>query len=53
MSDLVTITKKQYESLLQDRKWRTCVEAAGVDNWQGYDLAMTYLYGSEDEDESE
>ena len=37
--ETITITKKEYESLLEDRKWLECLEGAGVDNWQGYDYA--------------
>lgn len=36
----ITIPKAEYESLLDDSHWRQCVEAAGVDNWSGYDHAM-------------
>lgn len=35
----ITITKKEYESLLEDSKWLQCLENAGVDNWDGYDYA--------------
>ena len=37
--ETVTITKQEYESLLQDRKWLEALEGAGVDNWEGYDYA--------------
>jgi hypothetical protein len=35
----VTISKTEYESLLEDSKWLQCLEGAGVDNWSGYDYA--------------
>lgn len=35
----VTIPKNEYESLLKDSAWLLCLEAAGVDNWDGYDFA--------------
>ena len=38
-NETVTITKEEYESLLQDRKWLQALESAGVDNWEGYDFA--------------
>ena len=38
--ETVIITKKEYDSLKEDRDWRTCVENAGVDNWSGYEYAM-------------
>ncbi|MBY5849775.1 hypothetical protein HFN51_04285 [Rhizobium leguminosarum] len=34
--ETVTITKKEYESLLDDAKWRECLEGGGVDNWSYY-----------------
>ena len=44
MEKMVTITKEEYESLLEDRKWRVSVECAGVDNWSGFDYAMEEFY---------
>lgn len=41
--ELVTIPKSEYDSLKGDANWRACVEAAGVDNWQGFDYAMEML----------
>ena len=46
--DTVTITKKEYESLLDDRNWRNAVEGAGVDNWSGFDYAMEDYNRGED-----
>lgn len=34
--EMVTITKKEYESLLDDAKWRQALEMGGVDNWDWY-----------------
>ncbi|MCC5780555.1 hypothetical protein H7H48_15950 [Nitratireductor sp. B36] len=34
--DIVTITKKEYESLLDAQKWRNCLQGGGVDNWEWY-----------------
>jgi len=42
----ITISKKLYESLLKDRKTLRALEAAGVDNWEGYSEA----FPSEDEE---
>lgn len=39
-TDMVTITKKEYDQLLKDSDWLACLEAAGVDNWEGIDEAM-------------
>lgn len=38
--ETVTISRKEYEDLLDDQKWRLAVESAGVDNWSGYEYAM-------------
>lgn len=37
--ETVTISKKEYESLIEDSEWLRCLEGAGVDNWDGYDYA--------------
>lgn len=39
-TEMVTITKKEYDQLLKDSDWLACLEAAGVDNWEGIDEAM-------------
>lgn len=38
-TEMVTITKKEYEELLKAREFLNCLEGAGVDNWDGYDFA--------------
>lgn len=45
--ETVTISKKEYESLVEDRKWLQALEGAGVDNWEGYDYACELM--NEDE----
>ena len=40
MEEMVTITKKEYDSLTKDSDWLGYLEAAGVDNWQGYEYAI-------------
>ena len=35
----VEITKKEYDYLLERDMWLGCLEAVGVDNWEGYDIA--------------
>lgn len=39
----VTITRKQYNSLINDQKVLIALESAGVDNWDGYEFAMENL----------
>jgi hypothetical protein len=38
--EMVTITKAEYEKLLEDSDWLNCLEQAGVDNWEGYSVAI-------------
>jgi len=39
----VTITLKEYESLKADSEFLNALEAAGVDNWEGYGYALEML----------
>jgi hypothetical protein len=39
----VTIPTDRYEELLERELKLIALESAGVDNWQGYDDAMTIL----------
>jgi hypothetical protein len=36
---VVTISTTLYESLMQDQDFLACLEAVGVDNWDGYETA--------------
>ena len=38
--ETITISKKEYEELLDSQVFLDCLEAAGVDNWQWYDEAV-------------
>lgn len=38
--EMVTITKAEYDALVEREKWLCYLEAAGVDNWSGWDDAM-------------
>jgi len=37
----VTISVAEYEELLDAAMWEEAFRSAGVDNWDGYDDAMT------------
>jgi hypothetical protein len=39
----VTIPAEEYYQLMRDSAKLTALEAAGVDNWDGYDYAMELL----------
>tara|TARA_R110000796_G_scaffold30122_2_gene80721 strand:+ start:1892 stop:2053 length:162 start_codon:yes stop_codon:yes gene_type:complete len=43
IKEAVTITKDEYEDLLESATWLQALEAAGVDNWHGIDFAHTLL----------
>lgn len=37
---MVIMTKVEYDSLVDDMNWLMCLEAAGVDNWEGHEVAV-------------
>lgn len=43
MEETITISKKEYESLLEDQKLLQCLQGAGVDNWSGYECALEMM----------
>lgn len=47
MGETVTITKEEYERLVRDSELLGCLEACGVDNWNGWDDAME-MFAEED-----
>lgn len=42
-TDTITITLKEYNSLLEDSALLAALEAAGVDNWEGYSDAVNAI----------
>lgn len=40
MEDTIIISRKLYKSLLSDRSELRRLEAAGVDNWEGYSSGL-------------
>ena len=51
--ETVTISKTEYESLVEDRNWLYALENAGVDNWNGIDYARELLGEQEDDEEDD
>ena len=43
MTETVTITKEEYDSLLVSKKLLLALGEAGIDNWEGYDFALESL----------
>lgn len=46
---MIAITKEEYEKLKQAKAKLDALEAAGVDNWEGYDYAMESMYIEDEE----
>lgn len=40
---LITISQQEYDALIEDQKILRALEAAGVDNWEGYENISEYL----------
>ena len=41
--EMISIPKKVYDQLIEDQKWLGALEAAGVDNWEGINVAREFL----------
>ncbi len=41
--ETVTITKKEYDDLVKRDAFLSCLEGAGVDNWDGYSFAQEMM----------
>jgi len=39
-TEMVTITKEEYDELLNEVSFLNCLRNAGVDNWDGYEYAQ-------------
>jgi len=44
---MITITKSEYKELLDQVRFLNCLEAAGVDNWDGCEYAQEMYQESE------
>lgn len=43
MEDKITISKKEYDQLVESANFLQCLEDAGVDNWEGIDYAQELM----------
>lgn len=52
--EMILITKEEYCELLENSLWVSCLEEAGVDNWEGIEIAQDLLrdYQKEEKNES-
>lgn len=51
MKEMVTISKLEYEALLEDKMWLEALEQSGVDNWKGFSYAHELMDEWQKEDE--
>ena len=49
--ETITIKKSYYDELVENTKKLEALDACGVDNWEGYDIALEYLEDMEKESE--
>lgn len=47
-STMVTISMTDYKELLEDQRLLTALQAAGVDNWEGYSYALEIFHEDEE-----
>jgi len=40
----VTISQEEYDELLERSMWLDALECAGVDNWEGHDIALELFH---------
>lgn len=41
--EMITIPKKKYDDMVERLEFLGCLEAAGVDNWEGFDYAYQMM----------
>lgn len=49
--DVIVLTQEDYQQLQYDSALLYALETAGVDNWEGYEIAIQLLNGDLDEDD--
>jgi hypothetical protein len=49
--EVVIISLIEYNRLRADSEWLDCLKAAGVDNWSGYDHAISLRADADEEEE--
>lgn len=48
-SETIVVSKSRFEDLLKSESKLSYLEAYGVDNWEGYDIAMSEYYENEED----
>lgn len=49
--EMITITREEYDSLLDSQNILDCLQSAGVDNWDGYEEALEGYWEDGGDDE--
>lgn len=47
--EVISVSRKKYDRLMEDSKKLQALEAAGVDNWDGYGFAMEEIWAEEED----
>lgn len=47
-NETITITRERYEGLTSDAKLLSCLRGAGVDNWEGFEIALENMEQAND-----
>ena len=45
----ITLTLSEYRYLVNDSNFLSALQDAGVDNWEGYEIALQIMNGGDDE----
>ncbi len=45
MEEKIEIEKERFDELIETERFMRALEAAGVDNWEGYDIAKDNFNG--------
>ena len=49
--DEVVIHRDELQELIDDAKFLECLNMAGVDNWEGYEIAQEFMDGDRELDD--
>lgn len=49
---IISVHEEEYFKLLEQDRWLCALEAAGVDNWEGFEEAQRIIKEWDDEDET-
>lgn len=41
--EMVTISREEYDEVVEEARWMRCYRNSGVDNWEGADMAIELM----------